>query len=293
MVIRKKTSEKIFDILNSNLMILIIIMTVYPLLYVFMASVSESSALIQHRGLLLKPEGFTLKAYEMVFRNPMILKGYTNTAFVVIVGVAVNIFITALGAYFLSRKNVMWQKPIALAIIFTMYFSGGLIPLYLTVQKLSLFNSLWALILPVAVDTFNLIVMRTGFAAIPDSLEESAHIDGASHIQILFRIVFPLAMPVISVMILYYGVYHWNAWFHATLFLRERTLYPIQVILREILIINETDTMMEGVAEIQRNTVAETMKYATIIVATVPILCVYPFLQKYFVKGVMIGAIKG
>lgn len=194
---------------------------------------------------------------------------------------------------YISRKSLRFKKPIMLFIVFTMYFNGGLIPYYFTVKDLGLINSIWALIIPSSVSTFNLIIMRTSFEAIPDSLEESAKLDGANDFTILFRIIIPLAKPVIAVMVLYYGVSHWNAWFNAMLFLRDRALYPLQLILREILIKSDTASMTGGANAADVAQMSETLKYATIMVATVPILCLYPFLQKYFVKGVMVGAIKG
>jgi len=200
--------------------------------------------------------------------------------------------LTSFGAYALSRKSLQYRKPLMLFIIFTMFFSGGLIPLYLTVKGAGLIDSLWALIIPQAINTFNLILMKTAFEAIPDALEESAKIDGANDFVILFKIVLPLSMPVIAVMLLYYGVSHWNSWFQAMIFLQERSLYPLQLVLREILLQGEA-TANSGASDGDAAMLAATLKYATIIVATVPILCVYPFLQKYFVKGALIGAIKG
>jgi putative aldouronate transport system permease protein len=257
-----------------------------------MASISDGSEIISHTGALFKPLGFSLEAYKLVFNNPMVGRGYLNTIFVVVVGVSINILMTSVGAYFLSRKDVFWKKYVMMAIVFTMYFSGGLIPFYFTVKGLHLDNTLWALIIPGMISTFNLIIMRTAFMAIPDSLEESAKIDGANHFTILFRIVLPLAGPTIAVMILYYGVGHWNSWFNAMIFLRKRELYPLQLILREILIQNSfTDNGLSTGDDALK--LAEVMKYAIIMVGTLPILCIYPFLQKYFVKGVMIGAVKG
>ena len=173
-----------------------------------------------------------------------------------------------------------------------MFFSGGLIPFYLIVKGLHINNTLWALILPVAVNTFNLIIMRTQFASIPESMEESAVIDGAGHFTILFRIIVPLSLPTVAVIVLYYAVSHWNAWFNAMIFIQKRELYPLQLILREILIQNDTNTMIQNINTEEQQMVSETVKYAVIIVATLPILVLYPFLQKYFTKGVMVGAIK-
>jgi putative aldouronate transport system permease protein len=186
----------------------------------------------------------------------------------------------------------MWKKPVTVLIIITMFFSGGLIPFYLTVKDLKMLDSLLAVIIPGAISTYNMIILRTAFQAIPESLEESARLDGANHITVLFRIVIPLSMSTIAVLLLYYGVGHWNAWFNAMLFLqKKRDLFPLQLILREMLIQNtNADSYNKS---IDAAVVTETFKYAVIVVSTVPVLCIYPFLQKYFVKGVMIGAVKG
>lgn len=295
MVQTKSIGERIFDLLNSVIMIILIIICLYPLLYVLFASVSEGTQLISHSGLLLRPLGINFSSYKMVFENPMIVAGYGNTLFVVFFGLLVNLTMTALGAYFLSRKGMLWKKTITLFIVFTMFFGGGLIPFYLTVKNLKLTDTLWAVIIPYAINTYNLIIMRTSFEAIPESLEEAAKIDGANDFHILYKIVIPLSMPVIAVMILYYGVSHWNSWFPAMIFLRKRELYPLQLILREILIENNNNDMTSsGKVNVEDYLTATlTIKYATTMVATVPILCIYPFLQKYFTKGVMIGAVKG
>lgn len=292
-IIQESASRKVFNVFNLLFMFFISVITLYPMLYVIFASFSVPSDFLMHEGLLLRPLGFTTATYEMVFKNPMILRGYMNTIFIVVVGVAVNIFATSIGAYFLSRKNVMLKKIIMFFIAFSMYFSGGLIPFYFTVRELGLDNSLWALIIPGAIGTSNMIVMRTAFMAIPDSLSESAEIDGANHFSILFRVVIPLSLPTMAVMVLYYGVGHWNSWFNALIFLRKREMFPLQLILREILITNTTMDMSIGIDAGDQELIGDLIKYAVIVVATVPILCLYPFLQKYFIKGVMIGALKG
>lgn len=289
----KPLSEKIFDVFNTMLMILLIGVTLYPIFHVLNASLSDSNQLIKNSGLLLHPLGFNWDAYKIVLANPNILSGYRNTLVVVISGTALNLILTILGSYSLSRKNFILRDPIMIGIVFTMFFSGGLIPTYLLVNNgLHLGNSLLALIIPTAVNTFNLIIMRTSFQQISESLIESAKIDGAVEFRILWQIIVPLSMPVIAVMILYYSVQHWNSWFSAVIFIRDRGLYPLQLILREILIQNSTDSMASSAAMSDKEAVGESIKNATIIVATLPILLVYPFLQKYFVKGVMIGALK-
>ncbi len=290
---RRSLGELIFDGLNTILLLGLVVITIYPLLFVALASVSDPASLMQYRGLLLRPLGFTLDAYRLVFTNPMITIGYRNTLLYVVAGTTINLLMTCLGAYGLSRKRVLFGTPIMFLIVFTMFFSGGLVPSYLLVANtLDWIDTPWALIIPPAINTLNLIIMRTAFASVPEALEEVARLDGANDITILFKIVLPLSMPVVAVMILFYSVAHWNAWFSAMIYLRSRDLYPLQLVLREILIISNTDAMTTGVASGDVMSLGETIKYATVMVATVPILCVYPFLQRYFVKGVMIGAIK-
>jgi putative aldouronate transport system permease protein len=292
MRMRRSPAEWVFDACNVLGMWALILITLYPFLYVLFASVSEPGRLVQHSGLMLWPLGFQTDAYLMVFDNPMILISYRNTLIYVVLGTTINIFLTSIGAYVLSRKNFLLRNPVMLFITFTMFFSGGLIPLYLQVQGLGLTDRIWAMVLPNAISVLNLIIMRTGFEAVPVSLEESAKLDGARHSTIMTRIVMPLSMPVIAVMILFYGVGHWNAWFGAMIYLRTRDLYPLQLILREILVSNMTDNMTTGAESGTKEALGEAIKYATIIVATLPVLFIYPFLQKYFVKGVLIGAIK-
>lgn len=293
-MIRKKSSgEILFDSANIGFMVILSISTLYPLLYILFASLSDPFIVSSTRGLLLYPQGITWDAYDLVFKNPNISVSYINTIIYVVVGTIINILMTALGAYALSRHNVMWGNAIMFMIVFTMFFSGGLIPTYILISELGMMNTRWALLLPGAISAFNLIIMRTAFQAVPIDLEESARMDGAKDWTILFRVVLPLSMPVVAVMVLFYGVGHWNSWFPAMIFLQDRELFPIQLILREILIANDTNSMMTNVSAGDKELIGETIKYATIIVSTLPILCLYPFLQKYFVKGVMIGAIKG
>lgn len=284
-----------FDIFNVIFMLLVMVVMFYPVWYVITASFTNSDMLISQTGVLLWPKGFTINAYKLMMKNPMIIRGYLNSIFLVVSGVTLNIVFTSIGAYALSRKNLFWKKYIMFFIIFTMYFSGGLIPTYLLVSKtLHMSNTYWALLLPTLISTYNLIIMRTSFAAIPESLIESASLDGAGHCRILAGIVLPLSMPVIAVMILYYAVGIWNAWFNASIYIKDRALFPLQLILREILINNDTSSMTAGSGDASDlMSIGESVKYAVIVFATVPILCVYPFLQKYFVKGIMIGSVKG
>ncbi len=294
MKIKVSKAQRIFDICNILFMLILSVIMIYPIWYVLCASFSESSRLVAHEGLLIFPDGASIAAYQGVFRNPMILRGYANTLIVVISGVVLNVVITSIAAYCLSQPNVLWSKLIMKLIIITMYFSGGLIPTYLLISRtLHLNNSYLALILPTAISTYNFIIMRTSFSQLPISLIESAKLDGASHMKILFKIVIPLSKAIIAVMTLYYAVGHWNSWFPASIYIKEREKFPLQLILREILIQNDTYSMSQDMAASDQYAIGENIKYAIIVVATIPILCIYPFLQRYFTKGVMIGAVKG
>lgn len=292
-MLRRTRGEKVFSVFNVIILLLISFITLYPMLYVIFASISDPVQLIQARGVLLYPLGFTSMAYKLVLANRSIFTGYMNTLFLLVVGTSCNVAITAIAAYVLSRQNFYWKRLFNFMIVFTMLFSGGLIPLYLTVQRLRLLDSRWALILPTLLTAYNLMIMRTSFASIPYSLEESAKIDGASDLTVLFRIILPLSKAIIAVMVLFYGVNHWNGWFNASIYLDSRSKYPLQLILREILISNDTGGMGNDLGANDQEMIAENIKYATIVVATLPIMCVYPFIQKYFVTGVMIGSVKG
>ena len=224
------------------------------------------------------------------------MRGFLNSFHLVVVGTAVNILLTSFAAYVLSRKNVYWRPVLMIMAVVTLLFERGLVPFYLTVRGLGLLNSHWAVILSFAISAYNLVIMRTYFASIPDSLEESAKIDGANDFTVLFRIILPVAAPVVATMVLFYGVSRWNGYFYVMIFLRDRIKFPIALVLREILIANSADTMMAGgdAGSIgDHENIADTIKFATTVVATMPILLLYPFLQKYFVKGAMIGSVKG
>lgn len=290
---KESFSRKVFLFFNTIILLGLIAVTLYPVWYVFCASFSNSNELLMHRGFMFLPQGFTLDAYRLLFQNPMLYYGLRNTMIVVVAGLALNMIMTIIGAYFLTRKNVFWRDFIMMAIVFTMYFSGGLIPYYFTVRQLGMDNSLLALIIPGAISTYNLIVLRTSFAAVPESLEESARLDGAGHFSMIRNIYVPLTMPTIAVVILYYFVSHWNSWFNAVIFIRERTMFPLQLVLREILLQNSTDDMLIGTSLDSANQVSELIKYALSVISIIPVLILYPCIQKFFVKGVMVGAVKG
>lgn len=288
--IKRSRGEEIFNVFNLIFLTLLMIICIYPFWYVICASFSKASLFMAHTGGLLKPVGFSWAAYKNVLENSSIWIGYGNTIFYVVVSTAINIIMTVLGAYFLSRRDVPGKTPIMLMIMFTMYFSGGMIPGFLNIQSLGLYDSRLAIILPGAISTFNLIIMRTAMASIDASMEESARLDGANHLTILFKIMLPLTKATVAVLVLYYGVAHWNSWFPAMIYLEDKMKEPLQLVLRQILIVNDMSEM--GVGE-DAELLSETIKHATIIVSTVPILALYPFLQKYFVKGMMVGAVKG
>ncbi len=292
MKVKRSRGEKIFQVFNYIFLTLIMLACLYPVWYVAVASFSDSNLLTQHTGLLLKPIGFSVDAYNKVFQNPMILRGYMNTLFILVVGVILDLIMTSLGAYFLSRKRVMFKRPVMMTIIFTMFFSGGMIPFYLNLKDLHLTKTLWGLIIPFMISTYNLTILRTSFESIPESLIEAAQIDGAGHLTILWKVVIPLSKAILAVMVLYYGVSIWNSWFWASAIIRDREMYPLQIILREILMQNDTSSMTSGSSALDTEAIGMTIKYATIMVATIPILCVYPFLQKHFTKGTMVGAVK-
>ena len=292
--VKTSFSYKIFQVINILFLTLLMIVTIYPMIHVIMASFCDRVELTSHKGFLLYPVGkISFEAYKAVLDNTNILIGYKNTLIILVVGVSLQIFMTSIGAYVLSRKTFAARNIIMFFITFTMFFQGGIIPFFLLVRNLDLINKLLSVVIPFAISAYNLIIMRTSFAAIPDSLEESAKLDGASHFAIYTKIVMPLSKAVIAVMILYYGVGIWNGWFWASVFIRDRSLFPLQLILREILIANDVSTMTTGSSGADVMAIAESIKYATIVVSTLPVLMIYPFLQKYFAKGVMIGAIKG
>ncbi|NUU60129.1 carbohydrate ABC transporter permease [Paenibacillus agri] len=293
---RKKSidwPDRLTVILIGVILSLIVFITLYPLLFVLFASFSDGDQLLAHRGLLWKSLGFNISAYTRALANPAIWSGYKNTITLVLGGVMLNLSLTILGAYVLSRRNVLWNKMLMIFVVVSMFFSGGMIPFYLVIKQLGMMNTLWALLLPFSIKTFHLIIMRTAFLSLPPSLEEAAQIDGAGHWTMLLRVVIPLSMPVITVIVLYTAVDKWNMWFFPSMFIQDRTLYPLQLVLREILIYSQTDTISSGAATGEAYKLGETIKYATIIIATLPVLLVYPFLQRFFVKGALVGSIKG
>lgn len=289
--------EKIFDVFNAALMVLLIFVTLYPLYYVIMASVSDPRFLLAHEGPLLGWLGeFTTEGYRLALNNPNIVSGFANTMINLAIGTALNMILSIFAAFVLTRKHFMPRNAMMKMMTFTMFFNGGLIPLFFIVKGTGIYNTRWADFVPYLVSTYNVIIMRSFFVSLPQSLEEAARIDGANDWQVLMHVVMPLSKPVLAVIFLYYAVGHWNSWFPSMVFIRDTKLYTLQYVLRGILIANNTSVSSGGdgllsVTEISLS--AELVKYCTIVVSTIPIMLVYPFLTKYFEKGVMIGAIKG
>ncbi len=293
MLQRMTTGDKVFLVIAYILVALVSISCLYPFIYVISASLSDYESLARGEVWLL-PKGINFEAYKIVFETDEIWTAYGNTIWYVVVGTIISLFLTTITAYPLSRKTFGGRNVLTAIFSFTMFFGGGLIPTYLLIRDLGLLNTRWALVIPGALSVWNIIIMRTFFQGIPDSLTEAATIDGCNDIHILFKIILPLSMPVISVMILFYAVGQWNSYFSAIIYLNDHKLYPLQVILRKILIQHDTTDMKTFTSDLDKmREVALNIRYATIIVSTLPILCVYPFLQKYFVKGIMVGAIKG
>lgn len=282
--------DKIFVSIIYVLMGLMALICLYPMWHVVMASFSDPIGLMRHSGVILKPIGHSVEGYKVVLQNPNIPRSYLNTILYVLVGTTINMVLTTLGAYALSRKGFMFKRVLTLLIVFTMYFNAGMVPNFLLVKNLGMYNSMWALVLPGAVSTWNLIVMKTAFAFVPVSLEESARLDGANDFVILGKIFLPLSKATVAVMILFYAVGHWSSWFNAMIYLQDRNKYPLQLIMREILISNSTSG--NSMADTDAMFLQEVVKYATIVVSTVPVLCIYPFAQKYFMTGVMMGSVK-
>ena len=291
---RKTIGERAFNWTNAIILGILTVVFFYPMWHCLMASFSDPLSLIGYNGFIFTPRGeISLMGYKTVLGNQNIYTGYGNTFFYLIVGTLINLTLTVLGGYALSRKGLALRTPLTLAIVFTMYMDFGLIPAFLNVRQLGLLDTRWAIILPGAIGTYNMIVMRTGFAAVPPSLEESAKLDGANDFTILWKIMLPVTKATLAVITLFYAVGHWNSWFSASIYLRDRGKFPLQLFLREILIANSSIANAGEVSSVDGvQFLDELIKYASIIISTVPILVVYPFVQKYFVTGVMLGSVK-
>ena len=294
---KRVNSDSLFDAVNLLIMLILLVVFVWPLWFVVIASVSDPGEVWQGHVILF-PRGITLDAYEEVVQYKTIWTGYLNTLLYTLLGTAINMALTVCGAYPLSRKDFPPRKILIFILMVTMYFSGGLIPTYLVVNRLGLIDTVWAMVIPNAISVFNIIITRTYFMnSIPASLQEAATLDGASSFQYLIRVVLPLSKPILAVVGLYYAVGHWNDFYSALIYIYDDSMLPLQSFLRDILMSTKlTLNNMSGVdmaTAAAKAQLAQTLKYSVIIVSTVPVLCIYPFIQKYFVKGVMIGSVKG
>ena len=289
------SGEKLFYFINDFILIFGLLIVAYPIIYVFSASFSSPSAVMASR-VVLWPVDFSLEGYKAVFNEAKVWTGYANTIFYTTVGTAINLVLTIMCAYPLSRKDFIGRNYFMFIVTFTMIFSGGMLPTYIVVRQLGLLNTRWALLLPGAIGAWNVIVTRTYYQTnISEELLDAAYLDGCDNIRFLIRVVIPISAPITAVMILFYAVGHWNTYFNAFIYLTNRALYPLQIFLREILVLNQITADMTYDAELAaaKQGLADLLKYSLIIVASVPIWCAYPFVQKYFVKGIMVGSIKG
>lgn len=287
--------DKIFTILIYAFLLIIFVIIAYPLLYVVAASFSDPQAVVRGDVVLL-PVNPTLRGYKAVFQNAKIMTGFLNSFFYLFVGTALNLVMTMLCAYPLSRKEFRARGFISMFFVFTMYFSGGMVPSYILVNKLGLLNTRWAMIIPTAMSTYNMIICRTYIVnSIPDELYEASQMDGCSPFRYLLSVVTPLSKPILAVLTLYYGVAKWNDYFNALLYLYKDSLQPLTIVMKNILIMSQVDmtkvTDASAVSKLQG--MSELLKYSTIVIASLPVMLLYPLIQKHLVKGVMIGAVKG
>ncbi len=296
MAIKEPRGDRIFGAVVFVIVTLLMLIVLYPLVYVLSCSVSSPTAVGAGEVVLL-PKGFTLMGYRRVFQEPDILLGYKNTLFYTIIGTAINLFVTVPAGYMLSKKEVPGRNLFMFLFMFTMYFSGGMIPSFLLVKSLHLYDTRAVLVILGAFSTYNCIICRTFFAALPHELEEAAAIDGCSTVRTFIQIVLPLSQALLGVMVLYFAVGHWNSYFNAMIYVNNENYKPLQLILRRILILEQASSnMMEGGGDeyvAEQFKLKELIKYAVIVVSSLPVLVLYPFLQKYFAQGVMIGSIKG
>ena len=289
-----KAGDRAFDIINTLLLVLIFVIILYPMYYVLIASFSDPDKVLTGKIFLL-PKGFQLESYKTVFSNSEVMNGYLHTIMYATVGTLINLFVTLTAGYALSRDDLRGRKPITLFFIFTMFFSGGTVPTYMLVKNLGLLNTFWAMVLPNAMSVWNLILCRNFFEGnIPKELLEVSQIDGCRNDYFFLKIVLPLSKALIAVMVLFYAVGHWNSYMQPLLYLSDRSKYPLQLVLKNILISSQPDASLAGMtdrAELYKQT--EMLKYALVVVSSVPMIALYPFVQKYFVQGVMVGSVKG
>ncbi len=293
--IRRSRSDVIFDTIVLIIMIIVMLMCVYPLYFVLIASFSDPNYVLTGQVILF-PKGITLSGYEKILGEEDIWIGYKNTIIYTVLGTTINVILTTTAGYALSRKDLPGRRWILIFIVFTMFFNGGMIPTYMVVKDLHLIDTVWAMVLPTAVQVWNLMIARSFFeTTIPSELLDAAMIDGCRTLRFFTQIVLPVSKAIIAVLVLFYAISHWNTFFNALIYLESEERFPLQIILRNILIQNQPNqSMMDDVATlVERQKAAELIKYGVIVVASVPVLVLYPFVQKYFVTGIMVGSIKG
>lgn len=292
-LINNSLSDRILLLLNKILLILIVFVVTVPLLYVLLGSFLQPNVLLT-KGISLNPEHWSIDGYVRIFQDGSIVRGFLNSIFYGVGFTLISVVFTVLAGYSLSIEDLVGKKVFMLFFLFAMFFNGGMIPTYLVVRSLGLVNTPWAIILPGAVGVWNIVLTRTYFKSLPNELKEAARIDGASDLMIFWRIILPLSKPIIFVIALFSFIGQWNSYFNAMIYLDDRTLYPLQLVLREILIQNEVQPGMiaDQLARAEMQKVAEMIKYSSIVVSSLPLLIMYPFFQKYFEKGVMVGSLK-
>ena len=293
-MLKRTTGEKVFAVFNYTGMVLLSLIFLIPVWHVLMGSLSDPLQISAHSGIILYPLGeTTLGGYGLVMQNNSIVRSYGNTLLIVVSATALGTFLTILASYVMSVRGLYWKKPINFLVTFTMIFNGGLIPTYMVVRNLNMLDTYWCLIIPGCCVAYNIIIMRTSFSQIPDALSEAATIDGAGHFRILFQIILPVSKAVIAVIVLFYAIQQWNAWFNASIYLQNRDLYPLQLTLREIVLQSSENSIVANADGETVDIYRPLIKYCSIMVSIIPMMIVYPFVQKYFVTGVMIGSVKG
>ena len=293
-MLKRTTGEKVFAVFNYTGMVLLSLIFLIPVWHVLMGSLSDPLQISAHSGIILYPLGeSSLGGYALVMQNNSIVRSYGNTLLIVVSATALGTFLTILASYVMSVRGLYWKKPINFLVTFTMIFNGGLIPTYMVVRNLNMLDTYWCLIIPGCCVAYNIIIMRTSFSQIPDALSEAATIDGAGHFRILFQIILPVSKAIIAVIVLFYAIQQWNAWFNASIYLQNRDLYPLQLTLREIVLQSSENSIVANADGETVDIYRPLIKYCSIMVSIIPMMIVYPFVQKYFVTGVMIGSVKG
>ncbi len=294
-MLKRTRGEKIFAVFNTFGLLLLSVIFVLPIWHVLMGSISDPLKISAHSGLILAPIGqMTMGGYRLVFNNASIVRAYGYTIMYVALSTGIGLVLNILAAYVMSRKNLYWGKLFSFIVLFTMMFNGGLVPTFIQIRNLKMLNTIWAVILPSALSAYNIIIMRTSFAGIPEEMLEAARIDGAGHTRILLQIVLPVSKAIIMVIVLFYGVLHWNEWFNAAIYLPQaRSKFPLQLVLREIVLLSSENSIVADADGQDVMIYRPLIKYATIMVSVIPMMALYPFVQRYFVSGVMIGSVKG